>query len=63
MASTSTRLQWARVVGEDALVTLLASVPRNIGDFFFQHGGQAYDMTLVPWLPSVDYTADVAAYR
>ena len=40
--------QRARVVDGDALATLLASVPRNVGDFFFQHEGQAYHMTLVP---------------
>ena len=54
--------QRARVVDGDALATLLASVPRNVGDFFFQHEGQAYHMTLVPWLPLVDFTAAVAAY-
>ena len=62
-AGDDTRQQWARVAAGDALVALLASVPRNVGDFFFQHDGQAYHMILVPWLPSVDYTADVAAYR
>ena len=62
-AGDGTGRQWARVVDGDALATLLASVPRNVGDFFFQHEGQAYRMTLVPWLPSVDHTADVAAYR
>ena len=53
--------QRARVVDGDALATLLASVPRNVGDFF-QHEGQAYHMTLVLWLPLVDFTAAVAAY-
>ena len=62
-AGDGTGRQWARVVDGDALATLLASVPRNVGDFFFQHEGRAYHMTLVPWLPSVDHTADVAAYR
>ena len=62
-AGDGTGRQWARVVDRDALATLLASVPRNVGDFFFQHEGQAYHTTLVPRLPSVDYTADVAAYR
>ncbi len=33
------------------------------GDFFFQNEGEAYHTTLVPWLPSVDYTTDLAAYR
>ncbi len=55
--------QWAKVVDGDALASLLATGPSNVGDFFFQHEGQAYHMALVPWLPSVDYTADVAAYR
>ena len=54
--------QWAWVVDGDALATLLANFPRNVGEFFFQHEGQAYHVTLIPWLPSVDYTADVAAY-
>ena len=62
-AGDRTGQQWARVVDGDALDTLLANVPRNVGEFFFQHEGQAYHMTLIPWLPSVDYTADVAAYR
>ena len=61
-AEDGTGRQWARVVDGDALATLLASLPRNVGDFFFEHDGRAYHMTLVPWLPAVDYTAAVAAY-
>ena len=62
-AGDGTARQWARVLDGDALTTLLASVPSNVGDFLFQRDGQAYNMTLVPWLPSVDYTTDVAAYN
>ena len=62
-AGDGTGRQWARVVDGDALASLLATVPSNVGDFFFQRQGEAYHTTLVPWLPSVDYTTDVAAYR
>ena len=62
-AGDGTGRQWARVVDGDALASLLATVPSNVGDFFFQPDGEAYQTTLVPWLPSVDYSADVAAYR
>ena len=55
--------QWARVVDGDALASLLATVPNNVGDVFFEREGEAYHTTLIPWLPSVDYTTDVAAYR
>ena len=62
-AGDGTGRQWARVVDGDALASLLATVPSNVGAFFFQRQGEAYHTTLVPWLPSVDYTTDVAAYR
>ncbi len=62
-AGDGTGRQWARVVDGDALASLLATVPSNVGEFFFQRDGEAYQTTLVPWLPSVDYTTDVAAYR
>ncbi len=62
-ADGGTGRQWARVVDGDALASLLATVPSNVGDFFFQREGEAYHTTLVPWLPSVDYTTDVATYR
>jgi heat shock protein HslJ len=55
--------QWARVLVGDDLDVMLAVVERNMGDFCFSHAGQFYEIVLVPWLPGVDYTDAVAAYR
>lgn len=46
--------------GED-LQTFLASVPRNSGDFSFNHAGQPYNAYVVPWLPGADFTEEIAA--
>ncbi|MGH2542944.1 MAG: hypothetical protein ACRDIB_09115, partial [Ardenticatenaceae bacterium] len=54
--------QWAVVLSGDELDRFLVAVSVNRGDFFFEHEGQGYAATLVPWLPGVDYTEEVADY-
>ena len=55
--------QWARVLAGSDRDTLLAAAARSMGDFYVRHDGALYNAYLVPWLPGVDYAADVAAYR
>jgi hypothetical protein len=55
--------QWARVLEGSERDTLLAALPRNMGDFFFERDGAVYAVYLVPWLPGQDYAADVSGYR
>lgn len=55
--------QWVDVLTGKDLATMLASVPRHMGDLYFRHAGRIYNAYLIPWLPGVDYTMDVRAYR
>lgn len=55
--------QWAWALEGSERDTLLAALPRNMGDFFFEHDSVVYTVYLVPWLPGQDYTADVGAYH
>lgn len=53
---------WALVVEGDDLTTLLATVPRNTGDFWFRKGDAVFQVHLTPWLPGADYTEQVNTY-
>jgi heat shock protein HslJ len=55
--------QWARVLTGDDLGAILAAVEGNMGYSYFDYGSQFFETKLVPWLPGVDYTDAVAAYR
>lgn len=55
--------QWAHVLAGSDRDALLAAGARGMGDFNVRHDGAIYNAYLVPWLPGVDYTADVAAYQ
>jgi hypothetical protein len=41
------------------LKAVLAALPRNTGDFYFEHEGQVYGAFLTPWLPGLDYTTEL----
>jgi hypothetical protein len=45
----------------DDLDAVLASLPRNTGDFYFEHAGRVYGAFLAPWLPGLDYTTELQA--
>jgi hypothetical protein len=51
----------ARMLSGDDLQALLAATGRNMGDFTFRAGEQAYGVYLAPWLPGVDYTGLIAS--
>jgi Tol biopolymer transport system component len=52
---------WATTLEGDALAAFIAGLPRNMGDFPFEYEGQRFNAFLVPWLPGVDYRADIQA--
>jgi len=54
---------WAWLLAGGDLEAMLAVVARNMGTFVFGHAGSSYEVTLVPWLPGIDYTDEVAGYR
>ncbi len=43
------------------LEAVLELMPRNMGDFYIESGGQYYNGFLVPWLPEADYTQAIEA--
>jgi hypothetical protein len=49
------------VLSGSDLETLLSVTGRNIGGFHFRAGDRVYAVTLVPWLPGVDYTDLIAS--
>jgi hypothetical protein len=52
-----------RVLSGSDVQALVGMTGRNWGDFFFRavDADQVYDVYLVPWLPGVDYTDEVAS--
>jgi hypothetical protein len=52
----------ARAVSGSDLQALLAVTGRNMGDFYFRtaDSDRVYSVYLVPWLPGVDYTDEIA---
>lgn len=52
---------WATYLEGAQLDELLALLPRNVGDFLFEHDGRVFDLYLVPWLPYADFRAAIQA--
>ena len=64
----ATGIEWVKVASGEDLQALLFATGRNMGDFVFQIAGadQAYQVYLVPWLPSapnMDPTELTTGYR
>jgi Tol biopolymer transport system component len=52
---------WAIYLEGEDLAEFMAGLPRNLGDFPFDVAGNRYNVYLVPWLPGVDYRAELEA--
>jgi hypothetical protein len=50
---------WAITLHDQELKTYIEAAGRNTGDTIFQYNGKVYRAYLVPWLPGVDYSADL----
>ncbi len=50
---------WATVLEGQPLSKYLSAAGSNVGDTFFETGGTVYRAYLVPWLPGVEYAAQL----
>jgi hypothetical protein len=54
---------WAQALAGVELASFMEAVSTNMGAFYFEQDGELYRVVLVPWLPGVDYSEELAGFQ